>query len=285
VAAKLNSSARGPESLSEPVQAAVVSSMARETLAKPCEEREAAAEAMQKPKILVSTFCYNENVKIERTLNRFPAERDYEVVVIDDGSTDDSVERIKKFRDVLIVSHPRNLGAGAAIRTLHRYALENNYDVVVLVAGNDKDDPLLIPRLLQPILEEGYSFVQGSRYMKGGGYGKIPFYRVVATKFIHPLLFSLAARRWVTESTNGFRAYRTALLRDPRIDLDQDWLDKYELEPYLYLKAIRLGYRVKEVPVTKVYPPKIEGYTKMKPITGWWSILRPIVYLGLGLKK
>jgi dolichol-phosphate mannosyltransferase len=39
------------------------------------------------------------------------------------------------------------------------------------------------------------------------------------------------------------------------------------------------------VPVTKVYPPKIEGYTKMKPITGWWSILRPVVYLGLRLKK
>jgi len=168
---------------------------------------------------------------------------------------------------------------------VHRYALEKDYDVIVLVAGNDKDDPLLIPRLLQPILEEGYSFVQGSRYMKGGGYGKIPFYRVVATKFVHPFLFSLAARRWVSESTNGFRAYRTSLLRDTRIDLNQDWLDKYELEPYLYLKAIRLGYRVKEVPVTKFYPPKIEGYTKMKPITGWWSILRPIVYLGLGLKK
>jgi dolichol-phosphate mannosyltransferase len=39
------------------------------------------------------------------------------------------------------------------------------------------------------------------------------------------------------------------------------------------------------VPVTKIYPPKELGYTKMKPITGWWSILRPLVFLGLGIKK
>jgi len=248
-------------------------------------EGAATARAAPKLKILVSTFCYNENVKIERTLSRFPAERDFELMVVDDGSTDDSLERIQKFPGVHIVRHGKNMGAGASIRTMHRYALENGYDVVALVAGNDKDDPMLVPRLLQPILEEGYSFVQGSRYLKGGDYGKIPFYRVIATKYVHPLLFSLASRHWVTESTNGFRAYRTSLLRDPRIDLDQDWLDKYELEPYLYFKAIRLGYRVKEVPVTKFYPPKAEGYTKMKPITGWWSILRPVIYLGLGVKK
>ena len=51
------------------------------------------------------------------------------------------------------------------------------------------------------------------------------------------------------------------------------------------LKAIRLGYRHVEVAVTKIYPPHQLGYTKMRPITGWWSIVRPVVYLGLGLKK
>jgi len=236
-------------------------------------------------KVLAATFCYNENVKIERTLGRFPAKRDYDLIVVDDGSTDDSAERIARFENVTTLRHPTNRGAGASLQTMHRYALEQGYDAVALVAGNDKDDPLLIPRLLKPILDEGYDFVQGSRYVKGGDYGQIPFYRVIATRFIHPWLFSLAARRRVTESTNGMRAYRTSLLKDPRINLDQEWLGKYELEPYLYFKAIRLGYKVTEVPVTKFYPPKAEGYTKMRPITGWWSILRPVIYLGLGIKK
>jgi dolichol-phosphate mannosyltransferase len=51
------------------------------------------------------------------------------------------------------------------------------------------------------------------------------------------------------------------------------------------MKAIRLGYRHTEVPVTKIYPRHELGYTKMRPFVDWWSILRPIVYLGLGLRK
>lgn len=42
-----------------------------------------------------------------------------------------------------------------------------------------------------------------------------------------------------------------------------------------------IEYGIKEVPVTKIYPAKELGYTKMKPITGWWNILKPIIYLGL----
>jgi dolichol-phosphate mannosyltransferase len=236
-------------------------------------------------KVLVVPFCFNEGVKIERTLSRFPAERDYDLMVMDDGSTDDSTERIKKFPDVGVISHPHNSGVGAAIRTVNRYALDNGYDVIVHVAGNDKDDPLLIPRLLQPIREEGCDYVQGSRYLKSGGYGKMPVYRILATRYVHPLLFSLITGKRITDSTNGFRAYRTSLLRDARIDLDQEWLNQYELEPYFFYKAITLGYRVKEVPVTKIYPPKALGYTKMKAVTGWWSILRPLVFLGLRIKK
>jgi dolichol-phosphate mannosyltransferase len=138
--------------------------------------------------------------------------------------------------------------------------------------------------LVKPIVEEGFDFVQGSRYLPGGDFGNMPFYRQIATRFVHPWLFSLVARRRVTDSTNGFRAIRLSMLDDSAIDIDQEWLDKYELEPYLMFKAIRLGYRFKEVPVTKIYPPKELGYTKMKPFSGWWSILRPLFFLGLGIK-
>ena len=156
--------------------------------------------------------------------------------------------------------------------------------MLVILAGNDKDRPDEIPRLLAQI-REGCDFVQGSRYLDGGNYGNMPIYRRLATQFVHPWLFTLATCRRITDSTNGFRAFRLSLLEDKRIDLTQDWLDQYELEPYLFFKAITLGYRVAEVPVTKIYPPKELGYTKMKPITGWWSILRPIFLLGLRIRK
>ena len=134
-------------------------------------------------------------------------------------------------------------------------------------------------------MEDGYDLVQGSRYFPGGNHGNMPFYRVIATRYIHPLLFSLITGRRFTDTTNGFRAVRLSMFQDPRINLNQDWLDKYELEPYVFFKAVRLGYKVKEVPVTKIYPPKKEGYTKMKAFSGWWSILRPLIFLGLGIKK
>src|SRR5437773_2016420 len=177
----------------------------------------------------------------------------------------------------------RVAGVGAALRAGYRYGVAHGYDVVVVMAGNDKDSPEEIPLLLDPIAEDRADFVQGSRFLKrDAAFGPMPVYRQIATR-LHPLIFSLVARRWVTESTNGFRAVRTRILADPRLDLSQTWLRQYELEPYLYLRSIQLGYRTVEVPVTKIYPPKRVGQTKMKPIAGWWSILRPLVYVGLGL--
>jgi dolichol-phosphate mannosyltransferase len=234
-------------------------------------------------RVLAATFAYNEGDKIRRTLSRHPASRPYDLLVHDDGSTDRALDGIDP--GIIVLRHETNQGIGAAMKRVFEYVLANGYDVLVIHAGNDKDDPLEIPALVEPIRAGAADFVQGSRYLAGSGFGNMPSYRVFGTRVIHPLIFSIAARKRVTESTNGFRAFRTALLRDPRIDWRQSWLDRYELEPYLLLKAIRLGYRHLEVPVTKIYPAHGLGYTKMRPFVDWWSIIRPVVYLGLGWKQ
>ncbi len=125
----------------------------------------------------------------------------------------------------------------------------------------------------------------GSRFLEGGGYGgDMPAYRKLATR-LHPMLVGFFCGRRITESTNGFRALRLAILDDPRIDLHQDWLDAYEMEVYLLMNVLRLGFNATEVPVTKIYPPRRIGNTKMRPFADWWRILRPIFLIGLGLKK
>jgi len=221
----------------------------------------------------------NEEAKIGRVLRRTPRALVDELLVVDDGSTDRSPEVARQL-GATVLPMGRVAGVGAALRAGYHHAVEHGYDVSVVMAGNDKDAPEEISLLLDPIAEDRADFVQGSRFLKrGASFGAMPFYRRLATR-VHPLLFSLAARRWVTESTNGFRAVHRRVLTDPRLDLSPAWLDAYELEPFLYLQAIRLGYRTAEVPVTKVYPPRHLGQTKMKPVIGWWSILRPLVYAG-----
>lgn len=235
-------------------------------------------------RVLAFAPATDERGKIESVLARIPRDVVHEILIYDDGSTDGTGEEAARHGARVIRSETRR-GVGSAIREGIHYARASGFDVMVVMAGNDKDDPSEIPRLLGPILEDGAHFVQGSRYLPGGGFGNMPVYRTLATRFVHPLLFSLITRRWVTDSTNGFRAFRLSLFDDERIRIDQDWLEQYELEPYIYFKAIRLGYGVREVPVHKVYPDWKKGYTKMRPITGWWSILRPLLYLGLGLKS
>jgi dolichol-phosphate mannosyltransferase len=236
-------------------------------------------------KVLVAPIAFNEEKKIISVFNRFSGlDVGGEVVLMDDGSTDDTRRAIQAM-GYKVISHPDRRGVGAAIRTVIEYARQNKFDVLVIMAGNDKDRPAEIVRLTEAVIRDGFDFVQGSRYLPGGDFGNMPRYRQIATRYIHPGLFSLISGRKITDSTNGFRAIRLAVLEDPKIDYHQEWLNQYELEPYLFYKFIKLGYKVKEVPVTKIYPPKALGYTKMAPITGWWSILKPLVLLGLGLKK
>jgi dolichol-phosphate mannosyltransferase len=232
-------------------------------------------------KIMLITAAYNEEGKIGEVVRRTPRDVVDTVFVVDDGSTDGTASEARRYgADVL--SLDRVYGAGFAVRLGFEEAARRDMDIVVVIAGNNKDAPEEIMRLLDPVCDEDYDFVMGSRFLAGGGYGgDMPRYRKAATR-LHPALVSLLCRKTITESSNGYRAMKVSVLADPRINLYQDWLDGYQLEVYLLMKLLKLGYRTGEVPVTKIYPPRLNGNTKMRPFVDWWHMLSPIFVVGLG---
>lgn len=240
---------------------------------------------MSAARIVVIAPVFNEVGKIGRAVAKVPRSAAGEVVVVSDASDDGSDEDARK-AGATVLRHERTMGVGAAIRTGLKYGLAQGYDILVVMAGNDKDDPTEIPKLVAPILERGADYVQGSRYRAGGESGKMPLHRVVLTR-AYPWLVRLVTGFPITDATNGFRAIKASFLRDPRVDMDQDWLDRGELEYYLQLKALMLGFKVAEVPVRKIYPDlsAYKNYTKIRPVYDWIRNLRPIFYLTLGIKR
>lgn len=235
-------------------------------------------------RVLLVAPAYNEIGKIGEVVRRTPRAIVDTILVVDDGSTDTTVSEARR-AGAEVLSLGAVKGVGYAIRAGFDYAVARSFEIVVVIAGNNKDDPKEIPRLLDPIIDDDCDFVMGSRFLAGGRYGgDMPLYRKFATR-LHPWLVGVFTGRIITESTNGFRAMKTAVLADPRIRLNQSWLDNYELEVYLLFKLLKLGFRCTEVPVSKIYPPRRQGNTKMRPIFDWWKMLRPIFLVGFGIRQ
>lgn len=204
------------------------------------------------------------------------------VIIVNDGSTDGSAE-IASAYPVKLIQHDTRRGVGGALRTGLTYLEQNRFDVAVIMAGNNKDDPAEIPHLLSKI-REGADYVQGSRYLIAQHARDTPFRRRVATRAV-ALLWSVRFLRRLTDVTNGFRSYRLSILKDPRMDISQNWLDRYELEYYLHYKVHSLGYRYAETPVSKRYAKDGLSVSKIRLRRDLWSLLRPLVLLTLRLRK
>ncbi|MCK4632823.1 MAG: glycosyltransferase family 2 protein [candidate division Zixibacteria bacterium] len=234
-------------------------------------------------KILVTVLAFNEGDKLKSLVGRFPQDRDYDLLFVDDGSTDGSGDYLKS-SGFKVIRHTINSGVGAGIRTAIEYCRKNGYNTIVIMAANGKMLPEEISRLTEPLRADRADYIQGSRYLKGGCSPNLPLFRRLTIK-LFTMIVNLVLGWRGTDVTCGFRAYRLSILDDPRIDITQDWLGRYEMEYYLHYKASKCGYRVMEVPVSMVYPEDGQNYSKIKPFVGWWSMIRPWIFLTLGLKK
>jgi dolichol-phosphate mannosyltransferase len=235
------------------------------------------------PIVAVAIPALNEAGKIGRVLDKMPADLRFEAIVIDDGSTDGTGDEARSRGAALVIRHDRPGGVGAAIRDGWLAAIERGRPYVALISGDDQHEPGELVAALDALVAANADYVQGSRWIAGGRVEGPAGRRGLGTR-LYSAVFSILALRRSTDATNGFRIFRTSMLEDPRIRIEQRWLDRYDLEPYVLFKALTLGYKVIERPVTVRYHT-IEGYSKMRGVRDWWRLARPALLLRLRIRQ
>jgi len=213
-------------------------------------------------KVGVVIPAYNEAASLARLLPRIPRDLVDEVVVVNDCSTDQTSAAARSGGATVIDRQERG-GPGPAIRDGLDLLRSRKFDLVAVMASNGKHDPAQLPALIKPLAEQDLDLVRGSRHLEGGGHVNIPWHRLFMIQ-LFTVLFSILVGRRVTDATGGYQAYRLKILADPRINLHQPWLGRYEVETYLFAKTLLCGYRWKEVPVQITYAGGKKPYPRAR---------------------
>jgi glycosyltransferase involved in cell wall biosynthesis len=195
------------------------------------------------PVLTVVVPVFDEAKTIDEILRRVKASPvEKEIVVVDDGSTDGTRERLAEERDprVRVVLHERNRGKGAAVRT---GIAEAKGDVVVIQDADLEYDPAEYPALLAPILDGRADAVFGSRFLSGPS--RVLYYRHRVGNALLTMLSNLATDLNLTDMETCYKAVKRELLQS--LVLRQD---RFGIEPELTAKLARAGARIYEVPIS-----------------------------------
>jgi len=227
----------------------------------------------------ICVFVINEGEKVRKQLRAMQAHAGIvDLVVADGGSTDGSLDATLMqevdAKALLVKTGPGKLSA--QMRMAMDYCISEGYDGVIVIDGNGKDGLDAIPSFVTA-LEDGWDHVQGSRFIPGGHHENTPLSRYLAVRLLHAPMLSLAAGFHYTDTTNGFRAYSRSLLMDSRIATFRPCFDRYQLHYHLALESVRLAFRVKELPVSRVYPATGKTPTKIKGLSGLFAVLRQLI--------
>jgi glycosyltransferase involved in cell wall biosynthesis len=186
--------------------------------------------------------AFNEAASISGVVHEIrAADPEFEVVVVDDGSTDGTAELARR-AGATVLQLPYNLGIGAAVQTGLRYAHENGFDVAVQIDGDGQHDSADLEKLLAPVVAGRADIAVGTRFAGDGRY-RAPLARRIGIALFAGIV-SLIVRQRVTDTTSGFRAMNSRGIRLFATDYPHDY-PEVEATVLVY----RHGLRLVEVPV------------------------------------
>jgi len=195
-----------------------------------------------KPFISIVIPCYNEEFSIQNVIQKIPFYEKYEIIIVDDGSTDNSVKKIQQIeRPIRIISHKINKGYGASILTGIKHSRGN---IIITIDSDGQHDPSEMNRVIEPILRNYADLVVGSRYL-----GKSTYYVPLHTRtgeYFVSLCLKLLYRQKIINNQSGFRAFNRKCL-----EVFNDLIStKFGFCTEVLFKAAHNGLRLMEVPIT-----------------------------------
>jgi dolichol-phosphate mannosyltransferase len=233
--------------------------------------------------VLVVLPTYNEAENIDHVLRRIrnamPAAT---VLVVDDGSPDGTADIAevlgKELGNIEILKRNEKAGLGSAYRAGFRWGIDHGYDACVEMDADLSHEPEALPGLVAP-LADGHEVVIGSRYVPGGSIPDWTWHRRLLSRGGN-IYASALLGLGVADSTAGFRAYATSVLK--RIELDLIRAEGYGFQIEMTYRAKQAGASVVEVPIRFV--DRVEGESKMSlfivvealGLVTWWGWRRVV---------
>jgi glycosyltransferase involved in cell wall biosynthesis len=201
-------------------------------------------------KVIVVMPAMNAAATLRDTVASIPRDAVDEVILVDDHSTDETVELAREL-PLHVVWHPHNAGYGANQKTCYVEALQRGADVVVMLHPDGQYEPELIPRMVEPILADRADLVLGSRLaMPGMALANgMPRWKYAANRVL-TITENRVLGTHLTEAHTGYRAYsRKLLLTVPFLRNSLDFVFDSEL----IMQAVHFGLRIEEVPANGRY--------------------------------
>ena len=209
------------------------------------------ADAPRPPgRVIVVMPARNAARTLERTVSAIPREWVDEVILVDDKSTDNTVELARGLA-VHVIWHPHNVGYGGNQKTCYLEALQRGADAVVMLHPDGQYEPTLIPKLVNPILRGEADLVLGSRLAEPGAAreGGMPLHKYVANRLLTGIENRVLATS-LSDLHTGYRAYSRELLLN--VPFLRNALD-FSFDSEMLMQAVHFGYRIEEVPARSRY--------------------------------
>ena len=203
-------------------------------------------------KVLTVIPCYNASRHIKYVLEDVKMFTS-DILVIDDGSTDHSLDEIKKVKSVRIIRHKKNKGKGAALKTAFAYALDNNYDGVITIDADGQHKPYDIPNFLKNY-KKG-DIIIGSRLHNARN---MPLRRLLGNSF-SSFVITLLSKQKVSDCQSGYRLIKTPVLRSLALSYND-----YLLETEILVKAARKGFKIANIPIETIYGQEVSHINPVK---------------------